>query len=91
MGKAVNCVNEVTHGQGKWEKITVIVDSCAVDSVGPPTMATSVKIKDTSASRAGMKYRAANGTSIANQGEKVNQGVTKEGQHGDDIPNCKRH
>ena len=38
------------------------------------------QIKDTPASRAGMKYRAANGTSIANQGEKVIRGVTKEGQ-----------
>ena len=43
-------------------------------------MAKAVKIKDTPASRSGMKYRAANGTSIANQGEKIIRGVTKEGQ-----------
>ena len=43
-------------------------------------MATDVKIKDTPASRAGLKYRAANGTSIDNLGEKVIQGVTKQGK-----------
>ena len=62
------------------DKIIVTVESGAVDSVGPPTMARAVKIKDTPASRAGMKYRAANGTAIANQGGKVVQGVTREGQ-----------
>jgi hypothetical protein len=41
-------------------------------------MAKSVKVKDTPASRAGMKYRAASGTSIANQGEKAIQGMTKQ-------------
>ena len=50
LGNTINCVNEVTHGQDKWDKITVIVDSGAVDSVGPPTMATSVKVNDTPAS-----------------------------------------
>ena len=43
-------------------------------------MANGVKIRETPASRAGLKYRAANGTSIANQGEKVIQGVTRDGR-----------
>jgi len=81
-GKMVNCINEVTRGQTKWETITVTVDSGAVDSVGPPTMAAAIKIKDTPASRAGMKYRAVNGTTIANQGEKVIQGVRKGAKSG---------
>ena len=59
--------------------MTVTVDSGAVDSVGPPTMAKDIRVKETPASRAGMKHRAANGTSIANQGEKAIQGVTKQG------------
>ena len=79
-GRIVNCINEVTSGQGKWEKITVTVDSGAVDSVGPANMANGIKIRETPASRAGMKYRAANCNSIANQGEKVIQGVTREGK-----------
>ncbi len=61
-------------------RITVTVDSGAVDSVGPPTMATDVRISDTPASRAGLKYRAANGTAIDNQGEKVTQAITKQGK-----------
>ena len=60
-------------------KITVTIDSGAVDSVGPKTMATDIGIKDTPASRAGLKYRAANGTSIDTLGEKAIQGVTKQG------------
>ena len=43
-GRIVNCINEVTSGQGKWEKITVTVDSRAVDSVGPANMANGIKI-----------------------------------------------
>ena len=42
-------------------------------------MATDIGIRDTPASRAGLKYRAANGTSIDNFGEKTIQGVTKQG------------
>ena len=55
------------------------IDSGAVDSVGPKTMATYIGIKDTPASRAGLKHRAANGTPIDNLGEKSIQGVTKHG------------
>jgi hypothetical protein len=43
-------------------------------------MATDVPIKDTPASRAGLKYRAANGTAIDNLGEKSIQGITKQGK-----------
>jgi hypothetical protein len=78
-GNPVKCINEVTSGNGNWEKITVTIVSGAVDSVGPRTMATDIDIKDTPASRAGLKYRAANGTPIDNLGEKSIQGVTKQG------------
>ena len=59
VGKEVNCISEVSAGDNKWEKVTVTVDSGAVDSVGPPTMAKDIRVKETPASRAGMKYRAA--------------------------------
>jgi len=78
-GNPMKCINEVTSGNGNWEKITVTIDSGAVDSVGPRTMASDIGIKDTPASRAGLKYRAANGTPIDNLGEKSIQGVTKQG------------
>jgi hypothetical protein len=51
----VTCINEVTGNRGIFEKITVTVDSGVVDSVGPPTMPMDVKIRDTPASRAGLK------------------------------------
>ena len=63
-----------------WERITVTVDSGAVNSVGPPTMANGVKIRETPASWAGLKYRAANGAAIDNQGERVIQAMTKQGK-----------
>ena len=63
-GNPMKCINKVAGDNGNWEKITVTIDSGAVDSVGPKTMATDIGIKDTPASRAGLKYRAANGTSI---------------------------
>jgi len=79
-GNQAKCINEIASDNGRWEKITVAIDSGAVDSVGPKTMATDVGIRDTPASRAGLKYRAANGTSIDNYGEKTIQGVTKQGR-----------
>jgi hypothetical protein len=79
-GNPVKCINEITSDKGNWEKITVTIDSGAVDSVGPRTMAVDLPIKDTPASRAGLKYRAANGTTIDNLGEKSMQGITKQGK-----------
>ena len=55
-GNPVKCINEITSDKGNWEKITVTIDSGAVDSVGPKTMATDLPIKDTLASRAGLKH-----------------------------------
>ena len=78
-GNPSNCINEVSCDSGNWEKITVTIDSGAIDSVGPKTVAMDIGIKDTPASRAGLKYRAANGTSIDNLGEKSIQGVTNQG------------
>ena len=62
-------------------KTTVNVDSGAVDSVRPPTLANGVKIRETPASRASLKYRVANGTAIDNQGEKIIQAMTKQGKN----------
>jgi hypothetical protein len=76
----MKCINEIASDKGNWEKITVTIDSGAVDSVGPRTMATDLPIKDTPASRAGLKYRAANGTTIDNLGEKSIQGITRQGK-----------
>ena len=55
------------------------MDSGAIDSVIPKGVASGVKVKETRASRQGLKYRAANGTPIKNEGERELQGYTGEG------------
>ena len=58
----------------------VTVDSGAVDTVGPPSVAPGIPVRKTEASRSGMHYRAANNMKIPNLGEKKLQGITEEGQ-----------
>ena len=68
----------VDQFKGSWERVPVTVDSGAIDSVIPKRVAKGVPVKQTEASRRGLKYRAANGTSIANEGEKSLRGYTNE-------------
>ena len=56
----------------------VTLDSGAFDSVIPKRLAQGVPVKQTEASRRGLKYRAANGTTIVNEGEKDLRGYTNE-------------
>jgi len=56
--------------EGGWERIKITVDSGAVDSVAPNTIAASIPVKPTAASSAGINWRAANGTEIHNEGGK---------------------
>ena len=60
--------------------IEVTVDSGAVDTVGPPTVAPGIPIRETAASRSGMHYRAANNMKSPNLGEKKIEGINEEGQ-----------
>ena len=62
--------------KGDWEVIQVTVDSAAADWVCPPEVAKHFPIRETKASKSGMKYRAANGTSIANHGERAVKGIS---------------
>ena len=64
--------------KGEWERVQVTADSGAIDSVIPRSMARSVRVKETAASRQGLKYRAANGTAILNEGEKPIRGYSNE-------------
>ena len=70
--------DEVTNN-GKYEMITVTADSGAADHVAPKNVATHLRVQETSASRQGMKYVAANGHKIANEGQKTVKGLTDEG------------
>ena len=63
---------------GEWERVPVTLDSGAVDSVIPRRLAKGVPVKQTEASRRGLRYRAANGTAIINEGERSLSGYTNE-------------
>ena len=62
--------------KGEWEVIPVTVDSAAADWVCPPHVGKAFPLRKTKASESGMKYRAANGTPIANHGERAVKGIS---------------
>ena len=55
-------INQIGQFTGNWEWIPVTVDSGAIDSVIPRHIAKGVPIRETTASKNGLRYRAANGT-----------------------------
>jgi hypothetical protein len=71
-------INEVGKYHG-WERITVQVDSGAVDSVAPRGIAEAFSTMKTKMSEAGIGFVAANGSKIENYGEKQVVGYTDEG------------
>ena len=74
---------DINEAQGQeadgWEKISVKIDSGAIDSCLPVSMCQSFKTSESRMSKGGIKYRAANGTPIKNFGEKNLKGWTEEG------------
>ena len=74
-----NITSKTVSHNGKYEMITVTADSGAADHVAPKNVATHLRIQETSASKQGMKYVAANGHKIANEGQKNIRGLTDEG------------
>jgi hypothetical protein len=65
--------------KGEWEKLTFTGDSGAVDHVITKDAANAFELRDTAASKAGLSYRAANGSPIKNYGERKLNGVTQNG------------
>ena len=59
--------------------VRVTADSGAADHVAPVGTANHLEVKETTASRQGVKYVAANGQKISNLGQRRIQGVTDEG------------
>ena len=55
----------------EFDELVGIMDSGAVDSVAPPSIAPAVEITASAGSRAGLSYNTADGTKIANLGEKI--------------------
>ena len=72
-------IDGVERFRGEWEKIVVTADSGAIDSVTPKDSAEAFRLKETEASRKGMRYRAANGSGIKNYGEKDVSGYNGHG------------
>ncbi len=59
-------VNNGDPAKGRWEGLEATVDSGAADTVGPESTAEWVRTKETKASKAGLKYNAAEGSEIRN-------------------------
>ena len=72
-------INGMDKYRGNWERIWVTADSGAADSVTGRDTAEAIPVKETEASRNGMNYRAANGSVIANYGEKELKGYNGQG------------
>ena len=75
----VNAVPKV-NADRNYETLTVTVDSGAYNTVGPPTAGTYFKIEQSKASHAGQHYRAANGSTIKNYGQRVVSGSNENGK-----------
>jgi hypothetical protein len=70
-------VNEVSHG---WERVKVQVDSGAIDTVAPKSVAQAFSLMKTTMSESGVGFVAANGSKIENYGERRVVGYTDEGE-----------
>ena len=64
----------------EWTRIRTVMDSGAAESVGPPSMAPEVPIRESPGSRMNRAYVAAGGERIPNMGQKVLTVVTNEGR-----------
>ena len=73
---AVPKMNEDHH----FETLVVTVDSGAYNTVGPVKAATHFKIEPTRASQTGQHYRAANGSTIKNHGQRIVSGSNENGK-----------
>ena len=60
----------------EWTRIRTVMDSGAAESVGPPSMAPEVPIRESPGSLAGRAYIAAGGERLPNMGQKVLTVVT---------------
>ena len=62
-------LDQVSEDQG-WEKITLKVDSGAIDTCIPPSVGKAFKLEESAMSKYNAEYRAANGTKIKNHGQR---------------------
>ena len=69
-------LSQVRFTEGGWEKISLKIDSGAIDTVIPKDSATKFPTTATQMSKSGQGYKAANGTEIPAYGERALHGYT---------------
>ena len=68
-------IGSVAHVDGEWESIPVKIDSGAIDTVMPPSVAKYFNTVQTEMSQKGPGFRAANGSPIKHFGQKTLKGI----------------
>ena len=68
-------IGSVAHVDGEWERIPVKIDSGAIDTVMPPSVARYFNTVQTEMSQKGPGFRAANGSPIKHFGQKTLRGI----------------
>ena len=69
---------QVNGAVQEWEQVISIVDSGAVDSVAPSSVAAHQPVTPSKGSMEGQTYSTADGTRLANLGQKTIMGLTDE-------------
>ena len=73
-------VDAVSGKEGTWERLPIKVDSGAVETVMPASMARHIPTRETNRSKNGSGFRAANGSHIQHYGQKALKGYGDEFQ-----------
>ena len=68
-------ISSVVQIEGEWERIPIKIDSGAVDTVMPPSVANHFNLVETELSKNGPGFRAANGSPIKHFGQRAIRGV----------------
>ena len=78
--QTLNAVEHWKGTEGQWTRVKTVVDSGAVDSVAPTTMAPTVEIQSSPGCRRGQYYLSASGDRLANLGQQRLNVTTDEGE-----------
>ena len=71
-------IAEITGNEAGWERLSLKIDSGAVDTVIPRSTGKAFPVKESEMSRSGQSYRAANGSPITAYGERHLSGVSND-------------
>ena len=71
-------IGAVSSFEGQWERISVKIDSGAIDTVMPPSVGQHFGVRRTNASVNGPGFKAANGSAIAHYGQREIKGISDQ-------------